>query len=78
MDWNNVLQTLLTYGKGPIIRGIAWAAAALLGKYGVTQAIAGDFANGLWPNIAGGVLAIGALISSIQSAKKLHEADPPK
>jgi hypothetical protein len=78
VDYRNLLETVLNYGKGPICRGLIWVLVAIFGSKGLDAAKAGDFVSTIWPAIASIVLAGGSLAWSVQSDKKLHNADPPQ
>jgi hypothetical protein len=72
-----IIALILQYGKGPAIRYIAIGVATLLGKYGVTEAQAGDFATAVWPLLAAALTAVLALATAAKSRKDLHTAPPP-
>lgn len=77
MNPTDVIATLLRYGKGPIVRGLAWILVAWLGSKGITAEQAGNTAEALWPSIAAIITAIGSLVWSAYSARTLHYTTPP-
>jgi hypothetical protein len=73
MDW----QSMLKYGKAPIIRGMAWGIAFILGYFGYKNVQAADFLNGIWEPTVAIVVAGTAFYHSIRSDRNLHESSPP-